>query len=108
MSGVHHIVRGRTTLIPTWTMKAHTRSVWAAAFFEDGRRVVTCSSDQTLRIWDMERGAQVGWPFEGHSDKVYSVAVSPDNRRIASGGRDNHYHLGRGEQTESVQSAGEA
>ncbi|KAG2756665.1 hypothetical protein P692DRAFT_20714972 [Suillus brevipes Sb2] len=69
-------------------MQAHTRSVWAAAFFEDGRRVVTCSSDRTLRIWDVERGAQVGWPFEGHSDKVYSVAVSPDNRRIASGGRD--------------------
>lgn len=88
MSGVHHIVRGRMTPIPTRTMQAHTRSVWAAAFFEDGRRVVTCSSDRTLRIWDVERGAQVGWPFEGHSDKVYSVAVSPDNRRIASGGRD--------------------
>ncbi|KAG2341345.1 WD40 repeat-like protein [Suillus weaverae] len=74
---------------PTRTMQAHKSSVWAVAFFKDGRRVVTGSDDKTLRIWDMEKEELVGGPFEGHSDWVKSVAVSPDDRRIASGGLDH-------------------
>jgi tetratricopeptide (TPR) repeat protein len=69
-------------------MQVHTKVVSAVAFFKDGRRIVTASKDKTLRIWDVEKRASVGGPFEGHCDSVHSVAVSPDNRRIASGGRD--------------------
>ncbi|KAG2035276.1 WD40 repeat-like protein, partial [Suillus americanus] len=57
------------------------------AFFKDGRRVVTGSWDCTLRICNIQKGAVVGGPFVGHSNKVFSVAVSPDDRRIASGGK---------------------
>ncbi|KAG1855162.1 WD40-repeat-containing domain protein [Suillus subalutaceus] len=69
-------------------MLGHTSSVLAAAFFKDGRRVVTSSSDKTLRIWDVQTGALVGAPFKGHKGWVRSVAISPDDRRIASGGED--------------------
>ncbi|KAG2033235.1 WD40-repeat-containing domain protein [Suillus americanus] len=68
--------------------QGHTGEVKAVAFFKDSRRVVTCSDDTTLRIWDVQKGALVGEPFEGHRDWVRSGAISPDDRRIASGGRD--------------------
>ncbi|KAG2034805.1 WD40-repeat-containing domain protein, partial [Suillus americanus] len=59
------------------------------AFFNDSRRVVTGSSDSTLRIWDAETGASVGGPFEPEGlsrGTLRSLAVSPDDRLIASAG----------------------
>ncbi|KAG1717324.1 WD40-repeat-containing domain protein [Suillus lakei] len=70
-------------------MRGHTKSVWACAFFKDGRRVVTGSQDGTLRMWDVQKGALIGGTFKGHQGGVQAVAVSPDDRRITSGGRDN-------------------
>ncbi|KAG0698960.1 hypothetical protein DFH29DRAFT_1081516 [Suillus ampliporus] len=78
----------RSRLKPTQMMQGHTDIVRASAFFKDGRRVVTGSNDETLRIWDVEKGELVGGPFKGHKGSVLSVAVSPDDRRIASGGKD--------------------
>ncbi|KAG2346437.1 hypothetical protein BDR05DRAFT_945992 [Suillus weaverae] len=84
--GFAQMTQGRPT--PTRTMRSHTDSLLAVAFFKDGRRVVTASHDKTLRICDMQRGSLVGGPFEGHKDYVRSVAISPDDRRIASSGDD--------------------
>ncbi|KAG0704011.1 WD40-repeat-containing domain protein [Suillus ampliporus] len=74
-------------------MRGHTDTVWASAFFKDGRRVVTGSGDQTLQIWDVEKGTFVGGPFEGYSQGVRSVAVSPDDKRIASSGVDENIFI---------------
>lgn len=74
-------------------MQGHASSVLAAAFFKDGRRVVTSSSDKTLRIWDVQTGASVGAPFKGHKGWVRSVAISPNDRSIASGGEDKNIIL---------------
>ncbi|KAG2337563.1 hypothetical protein BDR05DRAFT_895018, partial [Suillus weaverae] len=43
----------------------------------------------TLRIWDVKDEALIGEPFVRHEGWVWSVAVSPDDRRIASGEADN-------------------
>ncbi|KAG2067709.1 WD40 repeat-like protein [Suillus decipiens] len=80
------IVKERST--QPLIMLGHASSVLAAAFFKDGRRVVTSSSDKTLRIWDLQTGVLVGTPFKGHKGWVRSVAISPDDRRVASGGED--------------------
>ncbi|KAG2131540.1 WD40-repeat-containing domain protein [Suillus cothurnatus] len=83
---VYQTVRGRAA--SGRPRQGHTGEVKAVAFFKDSRRIVTCSDDTTLRIWDVRKGALVGGPFEGHRDWVRSSAISPDDRRIASGGRD--------------------
>ncbi|KAG1775933.1 hypothetical protein EV702DRAFT_1279634, partial [Suillus placidus] len=74
-------VRRRAMPAPTQTMRLHADKVSVVAFFKDGRRVVTGSWDYTLRICDIQKGVVVGGPFVGHSNKVFSVAVSPDDRR---------------------------
>ncbi|KAG2087804.1 WD40-repeat-containing domain protein [Suillus discolor] len=70
----------------TWTMPKHVAPVSAVVFFKDSRRVVT-GSDHIARIWDVEKGALVAGPFEGHWSGPITcpVAVSPDDRRVASG-----------------------
>ncbi|KAG9085884.1 hypothetical protein FS749_004044 [Ceratobasidium sp. UAMH 11750] len=55
----------------------------------DGRRIVSGSSDNTVRIWDAQTGAALLHPLQGHSDRVMSVAFSSDGQRIASGSSDN-------------------
>ena len=46
------------------------------------------SDDNTVRVWDVFSGQQVGETLEGHSDSVNSVAFSPDGKYIASGSDD--------------------
>lgn len=77
-------------LTPSRTIPGHTNTVCAVAFFKDGRRAVTGSTDCVLQVWDMQTGVLVEGPFKGHKEGVLSVAVSPDDRRIVSGGWDEN------------------
>src|SRR5262249_44147289 len=53
----------------------------------DGARVVSGSNDTTSKLWDAATGALLR-TFEGHSDKITSVAFSPDNGQVlGSGGK---------------------
>ena len=65
----------------------------AVAVSPDGRRIVSGSADNTLRLWNAETGAPVGGPLEGHTDRVWSVAFSPDGLRIVSGSSDTTLRL---------------
>lgn len=58
------------------------------AFSPDGTRIVSGGDDQTVRLWDVATGRQIGDPMTGHSSDVKGVAFSPDGTRIASGSRD--------------------
>ncbi|QRV94610.1 hypothetical protein RhiJN_22628 [Ceratobasidium sp. AG-Ba] len=62
--------------------------VCCVTFSPNGRRIVSGSFDNTVRVWDAETGAQIGDPLAGHSHSVTSVAYSPDGRRIVSGSGD--------------------
>ncbi len=53
----------------------------------DGRRAVSGSDDETLRVWDLESGRCLR-TLEGHSSGVRSVSVTPDGRRAVSGSDD--------------------
>ncbi|WP_130295385.1 WD40 repeat domain-containing protein [Pseudonocardia sediminis] len=65
----------------------------AALVLPDRRPIaITGSSDNTVRVWDLDTGTPIGEPLTGHTDWVNAVAalVLPDERPIAiTGSRDN-------------------
>ena len=54
----------------------------------DGRRVVSASHDNTLKVWDLESGRAVA-TLDGHAAWVTACAVTPDGRRVVSASDDN-------------------
>ena len=70
------------------TLSGHIDSVNAVAVTPDGKRIISGSSDNTVKVWDLNIGAEV-FTFTGHSSSVNAVAVTPDGKRIISGSSDN-------------------
>jgi WD40 repeat protein len=69
------------------TLEGHSQWVSSVTMTADGRRAVSASADNTLKVWDLETGRQL-CTLEGHSDVVNGVAVSADGRRAVSASRD--------------------
>jgi len=65
-------------------MFRHRRTVSGLNFSPDGRCLVTCSYDKTVRIWGLRDGSSKVLTTFG--DFPRSVRCSPDGRHIASGG----------------------
>ncbi len=77
---------------PSGVLTGHTREVYDVAYSRDGRRVVTCGWDETVRIWDSASGNRSDL-LGRHDSFVRAVAFSPDGRQIASASQDNTVRL---------------
>jgi serine/threonine protein kinase len=88
----------------------HTDQVWAVAWSSDGRYIASAGDDRTIYIWNPteltnqdngngNRGNSkhnkninnqaIIASFEGSEDSVRTLAWSPNNTQLASGGEDN-------------------
>ncbi len=67
----------------------HSLPTWRAAFSPDGTRLLTTSSDQTLRLWEARTGTLLDI-YRGHSSEVWCASFSPDGRQFATGGKDRN------------------
>ena len=79
---------------PRQTMRGHTDRVTGVAHLPDGRRIITCSPDGSLRLWEIESGTQIGDDWrDGGKEEVWSIALSPNSKTVASGSRDGKVRL---------------
>src|SRR6202042_300073 len=88
----HHILQ----------LKGHKMPVNSVAFSHDGKRIVSGSSDQTIRVWDAETGEAISKPISGHEHFVNSVAFSHDGKRIVSGSWDKTIRVWDAETGEAI------
>jgi WD40 repeat protein len=70
------------------TLEGHTHWVECVSVTPDGKRAVSASHDNTLRVWDLETG-QCLKTLEGHTEHVVCVSVTPDGKRAVSAGNDH-------------------
>jgi len=73
----------------------HSTEVPAVAFTPDGQHILTGAgrlilsggpgNDNTMKMWEVETGKLVR-TFEGHTDSILVIAVSPDGSRALTGG----------------------
>jgi hypothetical protein len=68
-------------------LEGHTGEVKAVAITPDGARIVSGSSDKTVRVWGLRSG-HLERILEGHTGEVKAVAITPDGARIVSGSSD--------------------
>jgi WD40 repeat protein len=65
---------------------------WKVTFVADGTHVLAAGSDGVVRVWDVARGKETS-RFQGHTDGVASLALSPDGRRALSNSYVDDWHV---------------
>ena len=89
------------TTIGVWTYDVHTGNevnlftgdmsgANAIAYTSDGGTLAAAHWDRTVGLWDINAFLPTApyFTFTGHPGPIYAVAISPNNRMVASGGAD--------------------
>ncbi|ETO15642.1 hypothetical protein RFI_21722, partial [Reticulomyxa filosa] len=84
-------------------LKGHSDNVNSVQFSPDGNRIVSGSTDGTIRLWDASSGKQLQL-LKGHLSSVYFVQFSPDGDKIVSGSRDTTIRLWDASSGKQIQS----
>jgi hypothetical protein len=63
-------------------LRGHTERIWAVAFHPDGKRLISCSSDKTLRLWSLA-GKGVAEQVIKTDWVVHGLALNPNGTRVA-------------------------
>ena len=66
-------------------LAGHTASVEAVRYGHGGKHLFSASQDRTIKIWDVATSRLLE-TVKGHGDLIFSLALSPDGRRLASAG----------------------
>jgi WD40 repeat protein len=70
------------------TLYRHAGIVTNVAISADGRRILSSSSDLSVRLWNISTGTLEA-EFHNHSLNVFQVAFSPNGEYAISGGQDS-------------------
>jgi len=80
-------------ILETARLSDHSDAVRAVAI-SDGQTLASASEDKTIKIWRLSTGELLR-TLSGHSQGVWSVAISPDGQTVVSGGYDGTIKLWR-------------
>ncbi|MBD2576110.1 WD40 repeat domain-containing protein [Oscillatoria sp. FACHB-1406] len=73
-------------------LEGHSDVVISISFSPDGKTLASGSSDNTIKLWNIETGKEIR-ALNGHSESVISISFSPDGKTLASGSRDKTIKL---------------
>lgn len=88
-SGAVYLVDAQSGCMLGGPWRAQSRRITCVTFTHDGTQAISASADGTVRMWDTTpRPFSIAERIHVHDDWVQAVAISPDGRRVASGGHD--------------------
>src|SRR5205809_6738121 len=68
----------------------HQGDIKDVIFTRDGTQIISAGDDKVIRVWDWRKGQTVrtirGQVRPGNSGKIFALALSPDEKWIASAG----------------------
>jgi WD40 repeat protein len=83
-----------TRVIKPWRkFEGHTNPVRGAIHLPGGQRIMFCSLDGSLRVWDFQSEKQMGIDWRDGESAVYAIGLSPDGKKIVSGSQDGAVRL---------------
>jgi WD40 repeat protein len=64
-------------------LQGHTDSVYFLAITNNNRYVLSCSEDETVRVWNLKKNQEA--VLKGHTSTVKILAITADNKYVFSG-----------------------
>jgi WD40 repeat protein/cellulose biosynthesis protein BcsQ len=86
-------IKNKNQIAPKDTLTGHTYRLRAIAFSSDGETLVSGGWDQTLKIWNINRGNKSLKTLQGRNNWIFTVDVSSDSKFLASGSDDQTVKL---------------
>src|SRR5262249_35673740 len=86
------------TLAEKASLDGHTDSVFGVSFSPDGKRLVSASTDTTVRLWDVEQSKEVrtfqsAEKREEERPAILAATYAPSGKVLALGGEDHTVQL---------------
>jgi WD40 repeat protein len=78
---------------PCRKFEGHTGQVEDVIYLPRRQRMMTCSYDGSLRVWNLESGEQIGEDWRDGECRVLTIASSPDKKKVVSGSDDGAVRL---------------
>ena len=77
---------------PCQKFEGHTNLVNRVIHLPGGQRIMTCSGDGSLRVWNLQTGQQIANWQDGES-AMWTISLSVDGKKVVSGSEDGMVRL---------------
>jgi WD40 repeat protein len=73
---------------PYGKFEGHTDAIYGVVHLPGAQRIITCSLDSSLRVWNLQTGEQIGNDWRDGESDVNTIALSLDGKKVVSGSHD--------------------